>query len=469
MAGLSIQLNRFSVDSQHLDNLKMVPVHKKRVEGYLSKIFQQHVGETAFGKNKETPFQIQFKTGRPVLCLNDQEISLSKSRELKKLGKIIRYYQHMGYLPREEPPAKEIAQSKAEALKSVRAVNQANVPGTNGNLLAGMRLADDTLSLTRNILFAIPHVGPKDPVVSHLGYYAGIFWSFFSLRELDDGMTEYKRSKTIGDTEGKRRAEARILSGGIVSTASIGYLAGKFCDTYASSAAASTVLRASNILFGIGSVVAMGASILGVVRCNRFNKQLDEYLDNPHFTEVQKLQGALQFFKDSIAVTPEERAELVLQIDQKHPLWTPEQKELLFKQKLADLTEVKVKYMKRRTSNKSIDLILSQADRLIEKLGCKTTYAEGIKEAIILINTIRQESKIKTSLYILGLIAAMLSFLGIILMVFFTAGALPFVLYSAAGAIYLAMSIYTIVGQLFKKEGNRPVEMPPGQNLACIA
>ncbi len=456
MAASSIQFNRISIGARHLDAQEIYPIHKRKVEGYLSTIYQQNAEDPT---KKNIPFEIQFNTGRPTLHVEGRDIVLNKTRELKRVGRVVRYYQHTGILPREEPKAKDVREGEAETKKSVQALNQASLPGANGSLLAGMRVADDTLSLTRNILFAIPDIGPNDPVVNHLGYYAGIFWTFFSLRELDEGVAEYKRSVTVGDKEGKRRAEARVLSGGVVSTGSIAYVAGKFCDSYASIATANTILGFSNILFGVGSLVAIGASLLGAVRCERFNMRLNEYLENPGLSDVQKLQGALKFLKDSISVTHEERAELAQEIEQKHPDWTIEKKEQLLQQKLADLTEVKVKYMKRRTSNKSLFLILTKVDTLLAMLGCKETCAEGIKEASILIHTIQQESKIKLSLYTLGFIAATLSFIGMIIMSVMSAGLLPFVLYGIAGTIYLAVTIYTIAGSLMKKEHqDQPLE-----------
>lgn len=166
------------------------------------------------------------------------------------------------------------------------------------------------------------------------------------------------------------------------------------------------------------------------------------------------MRGAVQFLKDSIIVTPEERLALIHEIDQKCPQRTLEQKEKLLQQKIADLTEVKVKYMKRRTSNRSLQLILSQADRILAKLADPATRVEGIQEAAILVNAIQKENKIKMNLYILGFFAALITLVGMAIMFFGTAGVLPFVFYSTAGTIYLCLTIYTIAGTLLKGEGD---------------
>lgn len=464
MTELSIQLNKLNVGSQFLDSQQISPLHKKSVELCLSKILSnQHLST----QGKEIPFRLKLGEGSPTLWLNDQEISLEKNSELKRIARIVRFYQHTGHFPRSgmSPPDEAFRADKTKS--AVQAINDASIPGTNGQILAGMRIAEDTLSLTRNILFAIPDIGSSDPIVNHLGYYAGIFWTFFAFRELDEGLRDYKRSKEIGDAEGQRRSEARLLSGAICSTASLTYLGGRIFDTFSSATASAAAFGAANVLFGVGSVLAMGTSILGAVRCHRFNNRLNEYIENPNLTEVQRLQGALQFLKDAISVTPEEKAEQVEQIEKDHPDWSPKQKEDLLKEKLTDLTEVKVKYMKRRTSNKSLYLILTKADALLAKLADPKTSAEGIKEATLMLCTIQKENKTKMALYILGFIAALISFTAMLVSTFMTAGVLPFVLYGIAGTLYLALTLYSAAGMILKKDPDKQgIELHPMQDLS---
>lgn len=455
MAGLSIQLNRFCIGSHCLESQKILPAHKQILEKSLVKIFSDAVEKKEAAQ--EIPFHIQIKpSGDPALSIQGKEIPLAGSPEAKKIGRIFRYYQHVGLLPRKRTSESETVYRENESRKWVQAVNQASIPGSNGNILAGMRVADDTLSLVRNVLFALPAIGPRDPVVSHLGYYAGIFWSFFSFRELDGGIIEYKRSNLIQDAEGQRRAEARILSGSILSAGSVSYLAGKISETFISASAASFLGSLSNVLFGTGALIAIGSAGLGAMRCERFNKRLTEYLENPNLSEEERLKGALNFLKDSIVVTEEEKGELIAQIEKEHPDWSKEQKNQLLNQKMTDLTEVKVKYMKRRTSNKSLYLILTQVDPLLAKLSNPETAEEAIKEALILIHTIQGQNRIKLSLYLLGLVAAVISFVGMLLMSLLSAGAIPFVFYSVAGLIYLSMTLYSSSGVFFRKEIKPP-------------
>lgn len=450
MCVLSVQLNRLNVGLSQLDSQQISSEHKKMAEQNLSKIFSEHVPAV---QDQKIPFRLSFKEGDAVLSLNDREVLLKNSSELKRIRRILRFHQHTGQFPRVQMSPADVALVDRLSKKTISAVNLASIPGSNGQLLAGMRIAEDSLAVIRNFMYAIPGIGVGSPLVNHLGYYAGIFWTFFAFRELDGGIAEYKRSDLIGDPEGLRRSKMRLLSGTICSTASVTYLVGRICDSAAATAASTVALHTAISLFGVGSFLAMGVSLLGALRCNRFNKRLNEYLDHPKLTPVERLQGALRFLKEEISVTEEEKVDLIRKVEQEHPDWSPEQKEKLVQQKLADLTEVKVKYMKRRTSNHSLYLIATQADALLAKLASPETRAEGIKEATILLHTVEKENKTKMALYVLGFLAALISFTAMLVLTFMSAGAFPFILYGIAGTIYLATTLYTTGGKLVT---NRP-------------
>ncbi len=467
MSGLSIRLDRFGVGVSQIPAERLYPQHQKNTEEALTQIFHEHVPDAP---TEKFPIRIELKPGAPHLKIGSREIPLTKSQELKDLNRYMRYYQHTGHLPRPSLLPSEESAKRAETRKAVKAMNGGSIPGSNENILAGMRVADDSLSLTRNLMYAIPTFGPHDPVANHLGYYAGMLWTFFAFREIDEGLTEYERSLQIGDEEGRRRACAKLFSGGIVGTGSLAFLVGRMSDTFALASAASALLSTSGILFGAGSILSMGASVLGTVRCYKFHQRLNEYLDNSNLTIQEKMRGALHFLQDSISVTPEEKAEVAALIEREHPDWSIEAKERFLSQKLADLTEVKVKYMKRRTSNKSLRLILEQSDPILAKLNDPKQMQAALQEAAVLIHTIQRENKVKMSLYLLSLVAALLSFVALVLTLTLSLGAVPFALYGISGAIYLAVTIYSVAGMSSKKkqklEGAESLESIPLQNFS---
>lgn len=461
MASLSIQLNNLVVGPKTLASEKISASQQKAAELCLSKIISKHIPDC-----REAVFKIRFEEGRPTLTLNGRAIPLEESPELKKLGRIVKFYEHTGHFSKTaiDPQVGELRKDATH--QTVEAMGKASIPGTNGQILAGMRIADDTLSVVRNIMKAVPGINSNDAISSHLGYYAGMFWSFFSFRELEGGYRDLTQAKLIGDEEGKRRAEMRVLSGSICSTASLSYLGGKICDTVSAADVASVATGAADLLFGVGSVLAMGSCILGAARCYRFNDRLNEYLNHPKLTEVERLSGALHFLKDAVHVTPEEHAQLLAQIEKDHPDWTQAKRDEYLKEKVIDLTETKVKYLKRRTSNKSLALILNQADSLLAKLANPVTCKEGIKEARGVLETIQGENNAKMTLFIFGFIAAFISFAAMLISTFLTGGVLPFVLYGVAGVIYLGMSLYSLSGILTKNREIKGGELLPLQDLS---
>jgi hypothetical protein len=448
MTSLSIQLNQLNVGGRKLDSQQISLAHKQSAESCLTKI----LSDLPIPVRGKVPVQLRLDQRQITLLANGHEIPLKQSSELRRVQRILRFYQHVGCLPVVVDMTKaEKAVVAKKTRQAVRAVNEASVPGTNGHVLAGMRIADDTLALVRSGMCLSPLFGPHDPIVNHLGYYAGTFWTFFSLRELSTGWAEYQRSKAIGDPEGLSRGKIALVSGGLCSVASISFLTSRIFDSFSAVGAAGVALGLADMLFGVGSLLSMGSSISSAYRCHKFNERLKEYLEHPKLNAVQKMQGALKFLKESVSVTAEEREDLVKEVAQMHPDWPEDKRWALIEQKLADLTEVKVKYMKRRTSNKSLYLILTQTDALLAKLADPKTQTDAVFESCMLLEAVQKENKTKMALYILGLIAALISFVAMLIATFLTAGALPFVLYGIAATLYLSMTLYSTAGLVIKK------------------
>ncbi|HSX11554.1 MAG TPA: hypothetical protein VLF94_07570 [Chlamydiales bacterium] len=453
MANYAIRFDRFVAGPTQLSSQLMAPAHKRRLESALSTHFLNQ--KIDFSQSKNIPFHLD-------------NVALVKGPGAKEIQRVTSYYQHMGLLPRKEI-APQDADLRARVAKAASAsMQKATIPGTSSQVLAGAKISEETLSIVRNAMYAIPELGKGNRVVDHLGYYAGVLWSFFALRELNGGLEDLDRAKKVGDGEGKSRAQARLVSGGIVSAASFTYLSGKVFDSFESAVTGTAVLGAANLLFGVGSFLSVAMSGLGWYRCHQFNERLNEYLENPQLSEAQKLQGALQFLKDAVFATPEEIDQLRSAIEKEHPELSSGEKEALLKQRLEHLTETKVKSLKRRTSNKSLHWIVNQVDPLLTKLNDENTRAGAVKEAMILIQKVQKETWVKMALYVLGAIAALISIAGLMALTFFTAGALPYVLYGIAGMIYLAVQIYNSAGLFASRDTNTNIEMNPIQDIGSL-
>ncbi len=431
---MAIQFNGLSVGNHFVDAQKLSPIHKKSIVTYLSSFFSDIISKNSCC--------LKLDERSPVMEWSGGVAALPKTPELKQIERIFRFYQNAGLLPKMEVSPQDEKERARASKKSVQEIHSASIPGTNGSLLAGIRIADDTLSLTRNILSSVPTVGAHDPVVRHLGYYAGTIWAFFSLRELDRGIVNSKRAANIGDEEGLRRANALVVSGSLCSLGSAAYLTGRVCDTFSVASRGAAPFAAASALFGLGSVLGAWASFLGGWRCKDFNDKLEAYLDHPNLTQLERFRGALNFLKETIMVTREEEIDIAQKIDADHPGLSADKREKLIEEKRSNLTEVKVKYMKRRTSARSLYLILTQCDQILAKLGDPAKEKEGIREATLLFMEVEQENNTKMSLYILGFIASLIGLAALAIATFFTAGVFPFVLYGISGTVYLATTLY---------------------------
>lgn len=484
MNQLSVKLN-LSFGQLGISADKVLPQHQETLQKCIVKIFHDNVSSAPVSGQK---VQLHLGlNGKPILVVGGREIDVKPSSEVKKVERIFRYYQNV--LPRQ--PEEGVSHREQISSRSVRAVSDAAVPGTTANLWAGTRFGDDSLSLYRRIVAV--RYGPDSPFSKQLGYYAGSIWSAVFWKELIDGINEHERAKAIGDTEGSTRAWYKAVSGGALLAASLCYLAGKVIDEKVSLEIGAHVLSASSLLFCAGSLVGIITSALGVVRCERFNNRLSEYLQNPNLTEVERMRGAWTFLKDSLVVSAEEKEAFEKEVEAQYDHLSPETIEKLIRKSITEdveaevkeakdknpafkmtkeekkalvdsrmqsldragekaelvkiliknKTEAKIKYMKRRTSTKSLQLILGNADEILAKLNSKSVRVqrEGVVKATQLIDVIQKENRTKMLLYAIGTIASIISFIGLVCMPF-TAALFPFVLCGIASSIYLALAIY---------------------------
>jgi len=469
MADWSVQLNRIGVGDQQLHFQRIQPQHRKTVESTLSThlLNQEPVNSYFKGLGEKPEFDFDITRKGPIVHVKGQErllfpIEPESQKELRKIERVVRFYQHTGTLPRKPRNALEAVRRKKIARVAVKSMQQAAIPGAKGKLLAVTNLSENSLSLARDVMRSMPQFGPNSALVHNLGYPAGVIWAFFSGREVKGGWADYKRAQMIDDGEGIRRAKARLVGGGLALGGSAFFLAGKAAGSAGAAAAATALSLTADACFGVGSVIAIGMASLGIHRCRDFRKRLDDYYMNPLLTEDQKVEGTLHFFKELVTVTPEEHKEIIEKIEEEHPQMSFKEKDQLLEQKLNELTETKIKYLKRRSSNKSLGLIIDKINPILAKLKTEATKAEGTKEAHELIKAVRKDNVIKEVLFWVGIVAAVISIIGLAFATFASFGAAPFILMGLASGIYLIITGYTLLVGLLRKD---PSEGVPGINL----
>lgn len=370
-------------------------------------------------------------------------LDAQRVREARRIDRIGRYYQNLNYVGRDL--SKDLALMAASGEKVCK-LRQAAIPAFKDKVFTGIKIGDNALTLTRDVLSVHPEVGPNNAFVNNAGIVAGSIWSFFAVREILSGIDDLDHAREIGDEEGKRRAGARLGGGLFSATGSALYLSGKAWDLAGGIGVAPVALGLStNLLFGAGAVLGMGIAGLGVYRCLKFRGRIDRYLNNPdpRLSQAMKLKGALRFLKDAMSATPEERARLIKKIDAEHPFLNSSEKQELLQADLERLTETKVKYMKRRTSNQSLGLLLdpkSGIDALLPLLE----RGEGVKEAEQLLEKVKTETWKKIALYAISFVASLIGLIAILAGSFGTFGALPFVLFGITAATYLVLALYNL-------------------------
>ena len=295
----------------------------------------------------------------------------------------------------------------------------------------------DAYSISRQVLMAIYQQGYVAQVLNGLGIVNGTFILGFSLRSLFTETANVKTAEKICDGEGARRARANISSACSYILGSIFWLMNKGFELGVSPTCSAAVgLGAASVgVFGIGSIIGIGMSSLGIYRCRTFRNRLDQYLENPNLSEKERLSSAIHFLRDSIIVNEREIKELLRMARSENPVATKSEIQDILKQKIKDKTESKINHLKRRTSLRSLSAILDHSDQILAKLNSSTQ--EGIEEAKALIGIVKEDNRKKEKFYILMLVSSILGLAALIASSIATAGIAPMVLFALSSAIML--------------------------------
>lgn len=277
------------------------------------------------------------------------------------------------------------------------------------HVLAGTRIGEGTLAFARNILCMTPVVGPEHPVVGHLGYYAGGLATVLSGVALKGAVQDYRTAKTLSDREGLSLSKWRIGASSAGIGASLAYLAGK---VWHAAASAFGLLCAADALVGFGSMIGIGLSGAAILRCARFYGQLHVT------TEKEGLRKTLQSLKDAVIANDSDEAQR------------------------------KLYALKRRTSYRSVQLIVRHIDRLIQEID----HPHVRLQAMELISAVKKDTTVKLALYAISLFAGMIGFAAAVIAGFFSLGIVPIVLGGIAAGIHLSVTAYHTVWTAGYKE-----------------
>lgn len=319
---------------------------------------------------------------------------------------------------------------------------------------------DNALSFCADSLAAFSLRAGGGAVAKSMRGLVGLIDLASGIAELQESRAEMAEADKLNDIEGYQKAEANevksqleIAAGSIFITQSVW----SFAAPGMSGIAVAFCLPLFMLLMSVESVIGIALPILGIQRCRSFLRQLDEYLENPDLNEEQKIAGALRYLQEIVSITPEEESALTQLI--------PDASKR--DEAIKAIIENKMRHAKRRTSLKSLSLIANTADELLRQISDSdpTTKAGGIEQAKQLIGQVRKASYCKIALYTLAALAIGIVFSAMIAGVILTGGSLPLILALGAGALCLALSLYSWISRDFFRSGETELNLQPASPL----
>jgi hypothetical protein len=425
------------VDTSHLSS----EARRGIIDETVKKVFQ-----SAHLAPPEGSLHLSLK-GRRLTVLQQgvrQEIELSSSQR-EEIAKVLQRSMSFARTTRFSM-APDLDSSVAPAAEMAHANHPNRLP-------AAVRAVGPTaasISLTRNLLSL---GGMETPFVDGLGVAGGILGAGIGAVDWKTGLGEHERAQRAGDGEGYRRAEGRILYGQTEAASAVLFLAEEGCaatSTESAAAAGAAIGTAALFFSGIASIVGCIMSLLGIYRCSIFKDRIRALMNHPSLSEEQRLFGAIGYLQELISITSEERLAIEKKVDAEHP----KDREQRILEENNRLIEKKIAWLKRRTSAKSVEMILGMSGDILEKMQNPATRSIAIKEAKSLIGAIEHDISVKMLIHSLGLAASLLGIAALIVGMVCTGGLAPLILTTIAAVLWLALALYNVIAPLFQKNEN---------------
>lgn len=341
---------------------------------------------------------------------------------LQTLQKVDMYRRHLGKESVGRPVEDMLTQAKAAKARQKSIVDGLEIVGdVTGCCRANMKLVApeaDWLGDFRNV-----------------GFGVGALWAGVGAYECWEGVEERSHALKIKDAEGVVRADEKSLRGALASYGGLFYLGDKLAQIFSSpgvEVAGNVLVGLSASFFGVSALIRLGFSYAGWRRCSAFRSELQEYLKNESIDEERRYRSVVAYLRElATTLSPEEvRTGVSL--------------------------EAKQQYLKRRTSLKSLQLILKQSEELLRELDSpdEATRKKGLEGAQKLIQTVLWENRKKMALYVLGMLMAAITVSALILGTFFSFGLMPLILYIVVATLSMMVGMFSIGDWVAEKVKN---------------
>lgn len=286
-----------------------------------------------------------------------------------------------------------------------------------------------TGSLAKRILQTVPELslGALSGVLGGVTSLFGLAGSHLDWRE---AVREERHSIELGDLEGQKKSEAKKVLGRLELAAGSLFLTDMGVRTFSPEAGAisgATAFPVAVYLSGLASTIGLIVSAHGFARCRSFQRNLKE-MESP--------EEALKFLQSL----------LLFDLNEIHDLEKRYGKGEAFERAYRNGIEKKVRILKRRTSGKSLLLILNQSEEILRDLRISTKRQEALQKATTLVQMVLKENQFKTALFATALTASLLGLASLVLGAVVSSGAfVSTALGMAAASIWLALALYNWV------------------------
>jgi hypothetical protein len=351
------------------------------------------------------------------------------------------------------------------AHKTLNRVRQPEGNNLSEKTVLALNATDLGASFSRHVLELIPSIGPKHTAVTGLcGLSSSIGLVVGSAVLVGNGIADLNKSQKIGDAEGARRAGAQIASGAILTNGSALSLA------HSLSAPALLGLGiAADVFYGLGSILTLGISGWSVYRETLLRSRIKGLMENKNLNEKERVVKTLEFLKEKLTPTAEEKEAIRNDVEKRHPDWDSSRTLAEVDRKIANLAEVKARYFKRRTNQKTTERLLQELDQHLWQLrgpgakearpgGDKVGEVRALAAAKTLIGKVQGQSLKNLLIDALIGVASLIALLGVIVGNFLSLGALSFALYGISSAIALALFLYPILLDKFKASRSEAIQ-----------
>lgn len=374
--------------------------------------------------------EVRTSLGASVEQHSFQATSKANERYIDAVGKVDLYAKRCGigpYNKRQEISSYEqdIADRILEIAKKSALAPNDPYESKLANIQAAANISCDTISVTRNIMRSISAIGPGHPYVSFLSNWVLSLLGLAAVFSTRNAYHDYHASIQVKDKEGANESAKKLVENSLLISASTAWAASNVIDAVDPSLFAGAILDhfISSAFMGAG-LIGLGIATKNIYRSVDFRLSIASFMENPHLSEKEKIQGTLNFFKDQIWLTDEEMESI-------KDITTLECK-----------AKEKIARFRRRAGNKSVKEIIKTITSILEKLQDPKLEKEAILEGKRLIQLVKKENLKRVFFYVLSYLAFAVGLIATILATLGTFGTLPFILSAISGSIWLLLGIW---------------------------